>query len=124
MTVVNYDSELKRAGAHATQGWRRLAAKHELKITISGWPALCTFSFDDASAAPALRTLLTQEMLERGYLANTAFYPTLAHTPQVIERYLSVLDDVFAILRDTLADGDVAGRLKGPIAHSGFGRLT
>ena len=25
MTVLNYDSELKRAGAHATHGWRRLA---------------------------------------------------------------------------------------------------
>ena len=24
MTAVNYDSELRRAGAHATQGWRRL----------------------------------------------------------------------------------------------------
>ena len=23
--MVNYDSELKRAGAHSTQGWRRLA---------------------------------------------------------------------------------------------------
>ena len=25
MTTVNYDSELRRAGAHSTQGWRRLA---------------------------------------------------------------------------------------------------
>ena len=25
MAVVNYDSELKRAGAHSTHGWRRLA---------------------------------------------------------------------------------------------------
>ena len=25
MTAVNYDSELRRAGAHATRGWRRLA---------------------------------------------------------------------------------------------------
>src|SRR5262245_46958622 len=25
MTAVNYDSELRRAGAHATHGWRRLA---------------------------------------------------------------------------------------------------
>src|SRR6202048_4782490 len=25
LTVLNYDSELKRAGAHATHGWRRLA---------------------------------------------------------------------------------------------------
>src|ERR1700709_2252984 len=25
LTSINYDSELKRAGAHATHGWRRLA---------------------------------------------------------------------------------------------------
>ena len=25
MAVINYDSELRRAGAHATHGWRRLA---------------------------------------------------------------------------------------------------
>ena len=36
MTVVNYDSELKRAGAHATHGWRRLVflAQRHLLGTI------------------------------------------------------------------------------------------
>ena len=36
MTVINYDSELKRAGAYATHGWRRLAflAQHYMLGTI------------------------------------------------------------------------------------------
>jgi hypothetical protein len=124
MQRVKLHEHTARAGAAAQEGWRLLSAKHRLKITVAGWPALCIFSLDYGSDAQALRTLLTQEMLDRGYLANAMFYPTLAHTPDVLRSYLSSLDEVFEILASAVAAGDVASRLRGPVAHSGFARLT
>ena len=63
-------------------------------------------------------------MLERGFLAGTGFYPTLAHTDAVVERYAEALDAVFARLARALADGNPGRLLKGPVAHAGFRRLT
>ena len=83
------------------------------------------FSFNDGGeSAAALRTLLTQEMLDRGYLATGLFYPTFAHTPDVVAAYVAALDETFAVLRCAVAAGDVLTRLRGPVAHGGFARLT
>ena len=72
----------------------------------------------------ALKTLLTQEMLDRGFLASAAFYPTAAHEKQILDDYIAALDETFAVLADAIAKDDVVSRLRGPIAHSGFTRLT
>ena len=63
-------------------------------------------------------------MLDRGYLANAAFYGTYAHRPGIIKEYLIALDEVFAVLAEAVKNNDVNKRLRGPIAHSGFARLT
>jgi glutamate-1-semialdehyde 2,1-aminomutase len=125
MHAVNLPKHTQAIGEQVMQGWRDLAGKHRLDLTVSGLPALCTFSVNCAAQqGAALRTLLTQEMLNRGFLANTAFYPTLAHDKSVVTEYLAALDDVFAILAEAIAAGDVARRLRGPVAHTGFARLT
>jgi len=63
-------------GRQGQEGWQRLARKHGLDVTVRGWPALTTFSLDYPGKAQQLGTLLTQLMLERGYLATTTYYPT------------------------------------------------
>jgi len=42
----------------------------------------------------------------------------------VVEGYLAALDEAFAIVRQALEADDVERRLRGPVAHSGFRRLT
>ena len=72
----------------------------------------------------AVRTLFTRRMLERGFLATGAFYAMLAHEPAHVARYLEAADAVFAELAARVGDGTVAAALDGPVAHSGFHRLT
>jgi glutamate-1-semialdehyde aminotransferase len=124
MQSTSVSSRAAEAGSQAQAGWRRLADKHGLRLTIQGRPSLCTFSLDYGEQSAPLRTLLTQEMLDRGYLANTAFYPTLAHTPMILEQYLDALDETFAVLSLAAQRGDALRRLRGAVAHSGFNRLT
>jgi glutamate-1-semialdehyde 2,1-aminomutase len=124
MRAVDASRLVAIAGGLVQKGWRDLGERHGLNLTISGRPSLCSFSLNYGDHTSGLRTLLTQEMLDRGFLANTAFYPTVAHDSEIIRAYLSALDEVFAILRAAADSGDALSRLRGPVAHSGFSRLT
>jgi len=81
------------------------------------------FSFDDQDAL-VLKTLYTQSMLERGFLANTAFYASYAHQQWHIDQYLQATDESFHLIFKALSSGNAKKYLKGPVAHSGFRRLT
>ena len=63
-------------------------------------------------------------MLERGFLAANAYYATWAHTSGQIDDYLAAAREVFKGLARAIRSGDVPARLKGPVAHAGFSRLT
>ncbi len=115
---------LREAGEATRAGWRRLGAKHGLPLKVGGLPALATFAFDAGDDSRALMTLFTQGMLERGYLANGVFYPMVVHTRPVIDAYLAAVDAVFADLRRARDEDRVRAALRGPVAHSGFARLT
>ena len=70
------------------------------------------------------RTLFTQLMLEQGFLATNAFYATYAHQEEHISSYLEAAEKAFLIVGKALQDGNVMSKLKGPVAHTGFRRLT
>lgn len=111
-------------GDQVTAVWRTAAERHALPVEVGeGYPCLATFSFQHEEAT-VLRTLFTRKMLERGFLAGAAFYPTLAHTHRDVEQYAKAADIVFAELRGVLDAGPAADALDGPPAHEGFARLT
>lgn len=114
---------ITQTGRTIAQGWRDLAAKHGLDITISGLPALTGFAFRGANAA-AYKTLISQEMLDKGYLAASSVYTALAHTPQIVAGYFEALDPVFALIAECEDGRDVNALLRGPICHAGFKRLN
>jgi glutamate-1-semialdehyde 2,1-aminomutase len=63
-------------------------------------------------------------MLEKGFLATNAFYATYAHQNTHIESYLAAVEETFDFLAQAIKRENVETHLKGPIAHSGFRRLT
>ncbi|MDP2650089.1 MAG: aminotransferase class III-fold pyridoxal phosphate-dependent enzyme, partial [bacterium] len=123
MKKLNVPKRIAKAAAQMRAGWASAAKKHGLNIKIGGTVPYNLFSFlyDDAQA---LKTLFTQEMLERGFLTGTEFNPSCAHTSAHIKRYAKALDGVFAEIRKALDTNSVRKRLKGPIAHSHFARLN
>ena len=124
MKRINLSKLTARAGERVQQGWTKLAGKHGLDLKIAGRPALSHFTLNYSDKVPAIKTLLTQSMLDKGYLANLAFYATSAHTDAIVDRYLGALDETFGELKQAIEKNDVESRLRGPIAHSGFQRLT
>lgn len=115
--------QITKTGLDITARWQGLARKHGLKISTTGLPALTGFAFDSPNAL-AYKTLITQEMLGKGYLAGTSVYVCTEHTPQVVERFFEALDPVFGLIRECEEGRDVHSLLKGPVCHSGFKRLN
>ena len=103
--------------------WEQLAARHGLRITINGLPAIASFAFEGPNTL-AYKTLITQEMLKKGYLAGNLVYASMAHTPKILDAYVEALDPVFGMIKECEDGRDVTSLLDGPVAHSGFRRLN
>ena len=116
-------AHLIEIGNRVQEGWRTAAEESELAIHVSGIPPLSHFEFQSPGSG-AVRTLFTQMLLEQGYLATNSFYATNAHQIEHVEGYIKSVRDAFGILADAVHAGDAESKLKGPVAHSGFQRLT
>lgn len=111
-------------GNKMREGWQKLADAHQLSITISGIPALSTYGFDSQDAM-AYKTLITQGMLEKGFLASTNFYASTAHNDANLELYFTALDEVYHQISNCEKGIEkIENLLKGPICHGGFKRLN
>ena len=123
MQEIKLPEYLDRIGAKIESGWKKLAKKHNIKIKILPQHALATFLFDYDNSLE-LKTLFTQEMLQKGYLAATSVYVSYSHTEKIIDEYLEDVDKIFEFIKKTIVKNNVKEVLKGPVAHSGFQRLT
>lgn len=103
--------------------WKALGNQHNVPLDVFGLPALIKFRIEDPKSL-AYKTLITQEMLSKGYLASNSVYVSTAHTPEIIEGYANALSDVFGLIRECMNGRDVNKLLKGPICHSEFRRLN
>jgi len=119
----NVPEKLIATGRAVKEIWRAAADATGLTVHIGGLDPLSHLGFDGDNAN-AQRTLFTQEMLDRGFLAGGAFYAMAAHTPDDIDAYGDACREVFALIASAQATGSVEGKLRGPAAHAGFKRLT
>lgn len=114
---------ITQIGLKIRQHWQQLADKHGLQIDHWGLPALTGYTFKSDNAL-AYKTLITQEMLAKGYLAGNSVYVCTEHTPTVLDGYFAELDPIFATIKECEDGRDVMSLLKGPICHGGFKRLN
>lgn len=123
MQAKKVPQHLEKIGKQIEAGWLALAKKHGLAVSTVGPYALITLAFEYPSAQ-ILKTLFTQEMLKEGYLAGLSVYVSYAHQPKHIKKYLLAVDRVFKIISQALRDKNAEVLLEGPVAHTGFARLT
>jgi glutamate-1-semialdehyde 2,1-aminomutase len=114
---------ITRVGNDIRGRWKRLADKHGLAIDSWGLPALTGFTFKSPNSL-AYKTLVTQEMLDNGYLASNSVYVCTEHTPDIVDGYFEALDPIFGLVKECEEGRDVMSLLKGPVCHSGFKRLN
>jgi len=114
---------ITQTGLQIRQRWQQLAEKHGLGIDHWGLPSLTGFSFQSPDVL-AYKTLVTQEMLAKGYLAGNSVYVCTEHTPDILDGYFDALDPIFALIKECEEGRDILSLLKGPVCHGGFKRLN
>lgn len=110
-------------GQNIQTRWTSLASNHGISISLSGLPALSGFTINSPQAL-AYKTLITQDMMEAGYLAGTSVYVCIDHKPDILDGYFDALSRVFAKIAECEGGRDVDTLLKGPLCHAGFKRLN
>lgn len=115
-------ARLVEFGDAIVEGILGAGERRGLEVEESGISPLAHFTFP---ADPlGLQTLWTQEMLDRGYLASASVYASAAYTGELIAAFVAESEEVFRGMADAVAAGDVRSRLRGPVKHAGFKRLT
>ena len=84
---------------------------------------LAGFTFQSPNAL-AYKTLITQEMLERGYMASNCVYSCIDHSKEIVSDYFENLNPIFALIKECDDGRDVMSLLKSSVCHSGFKRLN
>ena len=124
MEKHNVPQHILSTGNTALDLWEKLGKEAGLKLHIDrAFPPIAHFDFEYENKQ-AIGTLFTQEMLSRGYLASRGLYCSYAHKKEHLDRYAETCSEVFALLKKAIDEKKVEKSLKGPIAHTGFQRLT
>jgi len=114
---------ITKMGVYITEQWQSIAKSTGIAIKTSGLPALTSFSVDSKFALE-YKTLITQEMLKKSYLAGTSVYVATVHTKEIVDRFFAELEPVFALIKECEDGRDVNALLDGPTCSSGFKRLN
>lgn len=110
-------------GLYIREQWGKLANKYELSIDHWGLPALTGFTFKSENNLK-YKTFITQEMLNKGWLAGNSVYVSTSHTSEIIENYLSDLEPLFKKIKECEDGRDIDNLINGKICHGGFKRLN
>jgi len=115
--VTNY-------GKKVINVWKKLASNYNLKIKIAGLPALASFIIVSDNFLK-YKTFITQQMLNKNYLASNILYASISHDQKLLNNYAENLDKIFAIISKCEKGEDLIDNyLKGPVCYTGFKRLN
>ena len=92
-------------------------------MLINGLPALINFSIPVENWLK-YKTLITQEMLKKGFLVTNSVYVCIDHTSEIIDEYFEHLEPVFANIGECEFGRNIDELLEGPVCHAGFKRLN
>ena len=94
-----------------------------LTLNLGELPALATYTVDGRDPL-LVKTFLTSRLLDAGILGGPVFYASVAHTPELLDRYFEVLASDPAGDRGRSMTTGLAAQLPHGTAQSGFARLT
>jgi len=119
----NVAEHLIKIGGMVQTGWRNLADKHGLDITIGGMKPVSNFNFN-SSENLTLKAFFIQLMVEKGFLASNIFFAMFAHTEDHVEQYLVAVDETFNQIAQISGSKKLNDRLLGAHSSADFRRLN
>ena len=114
---------ISEIGSVIKTNWQRIADDNSLPIVISGISAIPNYKFDVENNL-LFKTVVTQLMLDKGYLATPLVYVSVKHNEKILDGYFDALNEVFQLMKKTLEEGSLDKLVKGRICDPNFKRLN
>ena len=93
---------IRKNGKHLLDSWKKIAKKNNLKINVTEFLGMPSFSFDYGIINEKLHTYFTELMLKKGYLATNDLAITYAHKKKDIDKYLKNCHEVFKVISKSI----------------------
>lgn len=115
--------QICKTGKKLTKGLEILFKKHNLNIDIIGLDSVLILAIKEPEPL-LIKTIFTQEMLKAGFLASNVIYVSIAHTNEIIAKYLKAADKVLETISSAQKSKTLYDLLDGQICQSGFKRVA
>ena len=112
-----------KQGEFLRKSLKEAAKACSIEIQFNGISSILGYSINSKDFL-AYKTLITQEMLKKGYLASNLTYLSVTHTNEVIEEYVYNLTPIFKLIKECEDGRKIESLLETSICHSGFNRLN
>jgi glutamate-1-semialdehyde 2,1-aminomutase len=122
MQQRNVPERLITVGQTVQDIWRQGAEEYDIPVDITGIFPLSHMAFKENPLV--YKTLFTQQMLKKGFLAPPVVYSSFAHEPDVLAQYRLVALDTFREINHFRQAGHPEKFLEGPVCHAEFKRLN
>ena len=115
---------INKVGNKIRERWQKLFKHYKLKVNINGIPSLLNFVFESKNHQ-AYKTLITQEMLKKNFLATNTVYPCTKHSDSIIDSYFDNLEKILKTISYCENDGqDINKYLDRDISKKDFYRYN
>tara|TARA_B100000686_G_scaffold351775_1_gene451484 strand:+ start:171 stop:2207 length:2037 start_codon:yes stop_codon:yes gene_type:complete len=114
---------ITKIGVNIQKRWFEMFKFHDLKVNIRGIPTLSNFIFESENHNK-YKTLITQEMLKRNFLASNTLYPCTMHKKNILEKYFDSLEKILPIIKNCEEGSDIRKYLKAEVKSSDFKRFN
>ena len=112
-------------GKYISGKWLEIAESNNLDIKIFGLSSITKYLINTENDFIKYKTLITQEMLKKGYLASNAAYVSFVHNKDLVDEYIDNLNEVFKLIKSCENDDlNIDDLLENSTCHSEFTRLN
>lgn len=118
MMIEHFIGTLEMLGTSVQHIWKSAAHENNIDISINQVPQLAHFEFETPNAL-AYKTVFTQYMLERGFLASMSYYPSIVHNNTNLRKFEEAVRESFALMGKY-----GTSELKGPVCHAGLTHIN
>ena len=115
--------KISEVGIKISNGWKNLFEKYQLSFFIGGIKPIPFFCFESKNNL-YYKTLITQEMLKRGYLASNLFFASISHNNRIIKNYFKNLEYPIKLIAECEDGRNIKDLLIDERCHDGFKRLN
>ena len=122
MQELSVQDRLISIGTRVQRIWKLAAEAYDIPVHITGIAPLSHLMFSEKPLV--YKTLFTQQMLKKGFLAPTGVYASYAHTEGILDLYEDAVMKVFGELQQFRSTGNEEKYLDGAVCQSGFQRLN